>query len=173
MGADRLKRSYVVPECSNDRPLRLYLMTTRKRQGNRPERRIVPPEAISIDVRASLKARLRYVGSANHKLRPGDYGFVPTHNPKPSKSPCDDLRSILIAEATVLFEQGIDLGMVSHFEDGGVPKYVWSVDKSGEVYEAKTKPGQEVQYHGYRRGDDERAMRRYVLDEWNKRWPKN
>ena len=148
-------------------------MTTRKRQGNRPDRRIVPLEAIPSDLRASLKAKLRYVGSANHKLRPGDNGFVPTHNPRPSKSPCDELRSLLIAEATVLFQRGIDRGMVSHFEKGAVPKYVWSVDDAGEVYEAKTKPGHEEEYHGYRLGDDERAMRRYVLDEWNKRCPKN
>jgi hypothetical protein len=148
-------------------------MTARKRQGNRPDRRIAPRDGISSEVRAALKARLRYVGSANHKLRPGDYGFVPTHNPRPSKSPCDELRSVLIAEATALFEQGIDLGMVSSFEDGCVPKYVWSVDASGEVYEAKAKPGQEEQYHGYRLGDDERTMRHYVLNEWNKRCPKS
>jgi hypothetical protein len=148
-------------------------MTTRKRQGNRPNRRISPSEAIPSDVRAALKARLRYVGSANHKLRPGDYGFVPTHNPRPSKSPCDDLRPVSIADATALFERGIDLGMVSCFENGGAPKYVWSVDQFDEVYEAKMKPGQEEQYHGYRLGDDEHAMRRYVLEEWSKRCPKS
>ena len=148
-------------------------MTTRKREGNRPDRRIAPPEATSTEVRESLKARLRYVGSGNHKLQPGNYGFVPTHNPRPSKSPCDELRSVLIAEATVLFQEGIKRGMVSPFENDGVPKYVWSVDEAGEVYEAKTKPGQEEQCHGYRLGDDERTMRRYVLDEWKKRCPKN
>jgi hypothetical protein len=83
------------------------------------------------------------------------------------------LRTILIAEATALFQRGIDLGMVSSFLDGGTPKYVWSVDKSGEVYEAKAKSDQEERYHGYRLGDDEQAMRRYVLDEWNKRCPKS
>jgi hypothetical protein len=148
-------------------------MITRKRQGNRPDRRIAPPEATSIGLRAALKARLRYAGSSNHKLRPGDYGFVPTHNPRPSKSPCDELRPVLLAEARALFERGIDLGMVSRFEDGGAPKYVWSVDASGEVYEAKTKPDHEERYHGYRLGDDEPTMRRYVLDEWKKRCPKS
>lgn len=147
-------------------------MSTRKREGNRPDRRILPPEATSEEIRVALKARIRYVGSANHKLRPGDYGFVPSHNPRSSKSPCDELRPILLAEAATLFERGIGLGMVSHFEIGGVPKYVWSVDKYGEVYEAKTKPEKDEQYHGYRIGDDERAMRRYILDEWNKRCPK-
>ena len=62
----------------------------------------------------------------------------------------------------MLFERGIELGMVSRFDEGGVPKYVWAVDEFGEVYEAKTKPGRDEPYHGYRLGDDERAMRRYV-----------
>ncbi|MBC7101954.1 MAG: hypothetical protein H5U13_01830 [Parvibaculum sp.] len=148
-------------------------MTSRKRQGNRPSRRVAPPEATSSTIRATLKGRLIYSGSANHKLRPSDYGFVPTHNPRPTKSTCDELRPVLIAEARALFEQGIELGMVSQFANGDVPKYVWSVDKSGEVYEAKTKPGQEERYHGYRLGDDDSEMRRYVLDEWSKRCRKN
>lgn len=113
--------------------------------------------------------RLQYVGSGNHKLRPGDYGFVPSHNPRPSKSPCDDLRPLLLSEASTLFRRGIALGMVSRFEEGGAPKYVWAVDDSGEVYEAKTKSDREVEYHGYRLSDDDRAMRRHVLDEWRRR----
>lgn len=147
-------------------------MSPRKRQGNRPDRRILPPDATSEAIRAAFKARLRYVGSGNHKLRPGDYGFVPSPNPRPSKSPCDELRPVLLAEAVALFERGIALGMVSRFEAGGVPKYVWSVDDSGEAWEAKAKPG-EAQYHGYRIGDDDRAMRRTVLDEWTRRCPKS
>lgn len=145
------------------------LMTTRTRQGNRPERRILPPEATSIALRDALKEGLRYGGSANHKLRPGDYGLVPTHNPRPSKSACDELRPVLLAEARTLFKRGIALGMISRLGEDGLPKYVWAVDRLGEVYEAKTKPGRNEPYHGYRLGDDERAMRRYVLDEWNKR----
>lgn len=144
-------------------------MSIRKREGNRPDRRILPPEATSADERCALKARLRYIGSGNHKLRPGDYGLVPSHNPRPSKSPCDELRSVLLAEAQGFFSRGIELGMVSRLGNNGVPKYVWSVDKFGEVYEAKTKPGQDEEYHGYRIGDDERLIRRYVLEEWNRR----
>lgn len=144
-------------------------MSIRKREGNRTDRRILPPEATSEADRAALKARLRYVGSGLHKLRPGDYGFVPSHNPRPSKSPCDELRPVLLAEARALFERGLELGMVSQPGPSGVPKYVWSVDTAGEVYEAKTKPEQEESYHGYRIGDDEARMRRYVRDEWDRR----
>ncbi len=78
-----------------------------------------------------------------------------------------------MAEATSLFEQGIDLGMVSSIENQGMPKYIWSVDDHGEVYEAKAKADRETRYHGYRLGDDEQTMRRYILDEWNKRCKKN
>ncbi|MBI5313193.1 MAG: hypothetical protein HZB28_08750 [Methylocystis sp.] len=147
-------------------------MSIRKREGNRPDRRIAPLGVISEEARATLEKRLTYVGSGNHKLRPGDYGLVPSHNPRPSKSPCDDLRSVLLEEAAALFGQGIELGMVSKPGDNGVPKYVWAVDDDGEVYEAKTKPERESEYHGYRLGDDERAMKRYVTEEWKARCPK-
>jgi hypothetical protein len=60
--------------------------------------------------------------------------------------------------------------MVSRFESDGTPKYVWTVDSHGEVYEAKTKPP-DTAYHGYRIGEDEREMRRYILAEWKKRCP--
>ena len=116
-----------------------------------------------------LKSRMCYVGSANHKLRPGDYGFMPTHNPRPSKSPCDDLRPILLDEAVALFERGVELGMTSAFGLERAPKYVWSVDGEGDVYEAKARPERENHYHGYRLGDDERAMRAYIVKEWNVR----
>ncbi len=66
-------------------------------------------------------------------------------------------------------QQGIMLGMVSQFGDGGVPKYIWAVDAANEVYEAKTRPELESDYHGYRLGDDERDMRAYILKEWKRR----
>lgn len=144
-------------------------MPNRKREGNRPDRRILRADAVSAETREALKDRLCYVGSGLHKLRPGDYGFVPTHNPRPSKSACDELRSVLLSEARSLFLKGIELGMFSGFVEGGSPKYVWSVDDHGEVYEAKAKPEQELNYHGYRLGDDDGAMRFYVLREWKAR----
>lgn len=114
----------------------------RKREGNRPDRRLAPGGFLGRDAQRALLARVRYGGSANHKLHPGDYGFTPPQNPRPSKSPCDELRSVLIEEAQNLFRRGVELGMVSSFANGGVPKYVWAVDEDGEVYEAKIKPGQ-------------------------------
>jgi hypothetical protein len=143
----------------------------RKREGNRPDRRLIAQGTVSAQALFDLAKRLRYEGSGLHKLRPGDYGFVPSINPRPTKSVCDDLRSILLAEAKQLLRKGILSEMVSKFDPGGSPKYVWVVDSDGEVYEAKTKPS-DVVYHGYRIGDDEPDMRRYILGEWRKRCPK-
>ena len=142
-----------------------------KREGNRPDRRYAPLGSISRQALEQLSREVRYSGTANHKLHPGDYGFVPSINPRPAKSLCDDLRPLTLAEAQHLFAAGISLGMVSPFDAGGAPKYVWAVDGDGQVYEAKAKPPDPV-YHGYRLGDDEGAMRRYVLDEWRMRCPK-
>lgn len=146
-------------------------MSGRKREGNQPDRRIAPPDATDKAAREELAKRVRYVGSANHKLHPGNYGFSPPQNPRPSKTPCDALRPVLKEEAQALFLRGIELGMVSDFPADGVPKYVWSVDDDGEVYEIKTKPGRETDYHGYRVANDEREMRAYVLREWRRRCP--
>jgi hypothetical protein len=144
-------------------------MPIRKREGNRPDRRIAPEGFLDDAAIHDLLSRITYVGSGNHKLRPGDYGFAPSRSPRPSKSPCDQLRPILLNEACLLFKRGIECGMVSPFDEGGVPKYVWALDNDGEVYEAKTHPGHEIAYHGYRIGEDENAMRKYITSEWRKR----
>lgn len=146
-------------------------MAIRKRSGNNPSRRLVPPGTYDEDELRALANRVQYAGSANHKLRPGNYGFVPPVNPRPSKSPCDDLRSILIEEATELLRLGAALGMVSAFNGDGLPKYIWAVDADGEVYEAKTTLGRETPYHGYRLSEDDRAMRSVIRKEWKRRCP--
>jgi len=144
----------------------------RKREGNRPDRRYAPEGSFSRAELEQLSNRLHYGGSANHKLHPGDYGFVPSINPRPAKSLCDDHRVLTLAQAKRLFEAGMIAGMVSAFDQPGTPKYIWAVDSDGEVYEAKAKPPDTV-YHGYRLGDDEEAMRRYILAEWGRRCQKN
>lgn len=143
-------------------------MPNRKRQSNRPDRRIAPEGFLDEAAKEALLARIRYGGSATHKLRPGDYGFVPPVNPRPSKSPCDDLRVVLLGEATALLQSGIRCGLVSEFPDGGIPKYIWAVDEHGEAWEAKTRPEREVEYHGYRLPDND-PQREYVLKEWKQR----
>lgn len=146
-------------------------MPIRPRQGNNPGRRFEPEGAYPEAALQALARRIEYAGSANHKLRPGNYGFVPPTNPRGSKSPCDDIRSVLLEEASELLLKGVAAGMVSAFAGDGIPKYVWAVDDDGEVYEAKAKPGQETTYHGYRLGEDERTMRDLIRKEWKRRCP--
>jgi hypothetical protein len=141
--------------------------TMKPRQSANPKRRIAPPQSLDASQQASLLAAARYVGSALHKRTPSDYGFHPPSNPRPHKSLCDDLRPILRAEAEALFAAGIRKDMISTHREGDLPKYVWSVDNQGEVYEAKI--GNDG-YHGYRlQRESEDAMRSLLLREWSLR----
>ena len=142
-------------------------MPSRKGQPNEPKRRVAPQGTLGNQTLLEL-GKARYVGSAHHKKRPGDYGFHPPVNPRPRKSVCDDRKTITLKEATRLFRAGVQSGMVSsHIEESQLPKYVWAVDGSGEAYEAKL--GDDGRsYHGYRLDRDER-MRQYILQEWRAR----
>jgi len=146
-------------------------MPIRKREGNRPDRRLAEEGSLGEAGKRELLKRIRYVGSGHHKLRPADYGLVPPNNPRANKSVCDDLGPMPLRKARALFRGGVERGMVSPFPLGGVPKYVWAIDAAGEVWEAKTHPEHEFAYHGYRLGDDERNWRRYLTKEWKKRCP--
>lgn len=140
-----------------------------KRQSNRPDRRLVPVNSYTAAALGELAKSISYGGSANHKLHPGDYNFNPPSNPRASKAVCDDLRPVRKAEAARLFRQGVLCGMISTFAPGANPKYVWTVDTNGEVYEAKAKPRQETVYHGYRLDEDDHEMRDLIRREWKKR----
>lgn len=143
-------------------------MVNRKRQGNDTKRRIAPPGQVSAEVIARLSAA-RYVGSAMHKSKPADYGFNPPVSPRLSKSLCDDLRVIRKSEAAGLFQAGIERGMVSTYQIGGLPKYVWAVDSYGQAYESKLSSGTS-DYHGYRLSEfRDRDMRLQVINEWGSR----
>lgn len=135
------------------------------RQGNNPKRRIVNADFLDCKGLQALARCLVYVGSAHHKRSPGDYGFHPPANPRPSKSLCDGNRVILLAEARQLFQTGVLEGMFSKFEGNGPPKYVWCVDNDGEAYEAKA--GSDG-YHGYPLEDND-PMCSIVRKEWRTR----
>lgn len=137
------------------------------RQSTNPKRRIAESGSFSAQQQDSLLAKARYIGSAVHKKRPADYGFHPPSNPRPHKSLCDDLRPIPATEADELFKAGVRKGMVSTSFIDGLPKYIWSVDDDGEVYEAKwDRDG----YHGYRLDKgSERYQRDCVLKAWGER----
>ena len=139
-----------------------------KRESNLPKRRIAAFDAFDETFFEQIKTSVRYSGTANHKKRWADYGFDRPANPRPSKSLCDGRRQLLKGEAEKLFSCGVELRMVSSHVVGEFPKYVWAVDADGEPYEAKL--GDDGRsYHGYRLGEDERAMRKRVIEEWKSR----
>jgi len=132
------------------------------RQSNNPKRRLASRKLIVDADLNSLAARIHYSGSAHHKRTPGDYGFQPPSNPRPGKSLCDGKRSLLRAEAEFLLRKGVLKGFVSPFLGDNLPKYVWSIDDRGDVYEAKFDT---VGYHGYllEESDDFQA---FIVKEW-------
>ena len=140
-----------------------------KRQGNNPKRRIVPRDALDPEDLGRLAREARYVGSAHHKSKPADYRFTPPVNPRPNKSLCDGKRIVKKREAKELFRRGLSRGMVSRYPKNGFPKYVWAVDRDGEVYEAKV-GGDGRSYHGYAlNAGGEQDWRRRIIKEWNTR----
>jgi hypothetical protein len=142
----------------------------KKRESNRPDRRIAPAGTITPGALEALASRVQYVGEGHHKLHPGNYGFHPPVNPRGSKAPCDDLRPILLEEAAALFRAGIELGLTSRFGETENPKYVWAVDNFGEAYEAKISKIIPNSYHGYRlREEEDDIMRKLVVKEWKQR----
>ena len=136
-------------------------------RGNNPKRLIAKRDHYTPEGLEGFAA-VPYCGMGHHKTKPADYGFDPPVAPRPSKSVCDDKRVVNLDEAVRLFRSGVGRGMVSTHRVGGLPKYAWAMDEHGDVYEAKL-GGDMRSYHGYRLAEDERAMREWVKEEWNKR----
>lgn len=137
------------------------------RPGNNPKRRIVEPNCLNAEQKATLKNDTRYVGSGHHKRYPADYGLERT-NPRPTKSLCDMNRVIVLGEAKRLLSDGITLGLFSKPGDDRFPKFIWGVTEIGEVFEAKTDAHGTGEYHGYPL-EDEDDMRDYVKSIWKQR----
>jgi len=123
-----------------------------RRPGNNPKRRIAALERLTEDQKNALMGAVRYVGSGN----PVDYGLLRA-NPRPTKSLCDLVRTILLDEARQLVARGIQYGLFSEPQEDGFPKFIWSVSEHGEVFEAKTDTHGTGEYHGYPL-EDEDAM---------------
>lgn len=142
-------------------------MSPRNRSGNNPKRRVIAHELVTQEYVDRLIREVRYIGSGHHKRNPADYGFDRA-NPRPTKSLCDANRVITLAEAQNLIKRGISKGMFSSPQEGGLPKYIWSISEAGEVFEAKTHPNTLGMYHGYPL-EDEDDMRDYISQMWSAR----
>lgn len=140
-------------------------VTGRHRKRSDPRRRIVRPGSIDPELKSRWKC-IRYQGSAHHKSKPTGGELAPS--PRRGKSLCDGLRIIGLREATKLLRAGIARDMVSERRCAkGLPKCIWAVDDSGEVYEA-VQGSPSHHYHGYRL-DRNDAMRETVVKEWRRR----
>lgn len=144
-----------------------HSMPRRKNQPNNPVDRVAPPDTHGQEIWEALHDA-RYVGSSHHKSHAGGgYDLFPPVNPLPTKSLCDDLRTVALPEATRLFRNGIGLQMVSERLERGLPARIWSVDHSGEPYVAML-GSDGPNYHGYRLYRD-RRQRAYILATWRDR----
>lgn len=140
----------------------------KRRSGNNPKRRIVSADALNREVLLRLAQRVNYVGSGHHKRYPADYGLERT-NPVPTKSLCDAIEPVRLAQAQVWLRTGIMRSMISDpVGDDEFPKYIWCVSDDGRVFEAKTHPNTPGQYHGYPL-EQEDDMRIYVKRIWGER----
>jgi len=140
-------------EFESEQPSHLSRITLMaRRPGNNPKRRIAALERLTEDQKNALMGAVRYVGSGN----PVDYGLLRA-NPRPTKSLCDLVRTILLDEARQLVARGIQYGLFSEPQEDGFPKFIWSVSEHGEVFEAKTDTHGTGEYHGYPL-EDEDAM---------------
>lgn len=142
-------------------------MSARNRSGNNPNRRVIAHELVTKEYVDRLMREVRYIGSGYHKRCPADYGFDRA-SPRPTKSLCDASRIITLKEAQSLIKSGVLKGMFSSPQEGGLPKYIWSVSDAGEVFEAKTHPNTPNMYHGYPL-EDEDDMRDYIFETWSAR----
>lgn len=109
-------------------------MTGRSRKRSDPRRRIVRPGSLDPELKSRWN-HIRYKGSPHHKSKPTGGELAPS--PRRGKSLCDGLRIIGLPEATNLLWAGIERDMVGERRCAkGLPKHIWAVDNSGEVYEA-------------------------------------
>lgn len=127
----------------------------KKRHGNNPKRRVTDDaHALNAQMLSTLCSRVRYVGSGHHKRYPADYGFERT-NPVPTKSLCDAVAPVSLAQAQSYLIEGIRRGMISTPAQDGYPKYVWCVTDDGH-------------YHGYPL-ELEDDMCAYIRALWDQR----
>ena len=116
--------------------------------------------------RSKLRSMAAYEGSPHHKRNPGDFGLTPPAAPRLDKTLCDEAGIFKRAVADTLLAKAIDRGLVSEaIAADGLPKQLWAVDDTGQVFEAMYGGSAPGRYHGYpiRRTDP-------LFDEVSKAW---
>jgi len=113
-----------------------------------PKRTLREPRP-SARERAAIRQRISYAGSPLHKRDPGDFGLDPPASPRPHKTLCDvaGIREKRVAEG--LLADGVERGLVSLQERGGLPQNIWAVTADGIPLEAQLENQEMGTYHGY------------------------
>jgi hypothetical protein len=114
---------------------------------------------------AELCAALRYVGNAEHKRNPGDFGLPPPLGPRRGKTLCDVVEIFDKDTALELLKDGIRRGLISEQKRNGFPQNIWAVSKNGTPLEAQLGNIGTPEYHGYPMPVDD-PLREDVLKKW-------
>lgn len=118
--------------------------------------RTIRTNRLTEEEKAQLRKVARYEGSPHHKTNPGDFGLVPPSAPRQDKTRCDEAGVFRRSVAQKLLAAAIERGIASEATaTDGLPKQLWAVNESGQVFEAMYGGSQPGCYHGYpiRRSD--------------------
>lgn len=135
-----------------------------RRSRNNVKRRLI---ALTPDVaeRQALAARVSYGAYSKHKFNPTAYKLAPYAGQDEERTYCDAHANFGIGDLSrikPLLELGVMLGLWSDDDNPDAPNLLWTLDKTGWIFELRITNAGQAQYHGYPvlRGD---AFAKHVL----------
>ncbi len=129
----------------------------------KPERRLVTQRtnnnvkrqlalASTTEEREALLGSVRYVAYAKHKRNPAMYGLDTYNGPDEERTYCDAHASFHkkdIHRIPHLLARAVTLGLWSEQCVQGVPRLLWTIDKTGWIFELRITNTGLAEYHGY------------------------
>lgn len=138
-------------------------MKPRRRQTTKANKRFatdVCPEDLK-----RWSRKISYIGNAEHKRNPGDFGLSPPLGPRRGKTLCDAVKLFKKSEALKLLRKGVRRGLVSEQMRGDFPQNIWAVADDGTPLEAALDNQQTGSYHGYPMWRDDEFSKK-VAEKW-------
>jgi hypothetical protein len=112
----------------------------------RPKRRKIGQWPEGVDTPKAVAAKVRYVGSPEHKDHPSQAGPPALRS---DATPCEPHLTKDLDGNTAALQEGILRECTSGVFEGGFPKYVWTW-LGGDLYEARHINGPQGNYKGYK-----------------------
>lgn len=137
-------------------------MTSSRTRRFNPKRKLADAVSVAVDMGGAV---VRYTGNPQHKRNPRDFGLDPPACPRTDKTLCDEAGVIDHAAAQALLARGLERGFVSQQSRNGFPQNIWSVDESGNAFEAQLENAEQGAYHGYPMPSND-PLRDEVLSRW-------